>query len=102
MFFGIGETNGIPTSVPGIQFSDAEKQQLFQILTSGISPRVQNLLDREVPLRNGLKVHILKIEPDGYLHRVKYDDNRYYKRTGTIIISMESSDVETFSVVLAR
>jgi len=96
LFFGIAETNGIPTSIPGIQFEDATKQQLFQILSTGISPRVQNLHDREVSLRNGLKVLILKIEPDGYLHQVKYDDNRYYKRTGTITISMESSDVETF------
>jgi hypothetical protein len=96
LFFGIAETNGIPTSISGIQFDDAAKQQLFQILTSGISPRVQNLFDREVALYNGLKVLILKIEPDRYLHQVKYDDNRYYKRTGTITIAMESSDVETF------
>jgi hypothetical protein len=96
LVFGIAETNGIPTSISGIQFDDAAKQQLFQILTSGISPRVQNLFDREVPLCNGLKALILKIEPDGYLHQVKYNDNRYYKRTGTITIAMESSDVETF------
>jgi hypothetical protein len=96
LFFAIAETNGIPTSIPGIQFDDAAKQQLFEILTSGISPRVQNLSEREVSLRNSLKVIILKIEPDGYLHQVKYGDNRYYKRTGTITISMESSDVETF------
>jgi hypothetical protein len=96
LVFGIAETNGIPTSIPGIQFDDAAKQQLFQILTSGIWPRVQNLFDREVPLCNGLKVLILKIEPDDYLHQVKYNDNRHYKRTGTITIAMESSDVETF------
>lgn len=96
LVFGIAETNGIPTSIPGIQFDEAAKQQLFQILTSGISQRVQNLFDREVPLCNGLKVLILKIEPDGHLHQVKYNDNRYYKRTGTITITMESSDVETF------
>jgi len=96
LFFGIAETNGIPTSISGIQFDDAAKQQFFQILTSGISPRVQNFFHGEIPLCNGLKVLILKIQPDGYLHQVKYDDNRYYKRTGTITIAMESSDVETF------
>ena len=96
ILFGISESNGTPSGIPGIQFDDTFKQQLFQILMSGISPRIQRLNERVVPLKNGYKVLVLKLEPDGYLHQVKYDDNRYYKRAGTITIAMESSDVETF------
>ena len=69
---------------------------MYQILTSGISPRIQSIVDVNVPLRSGKHVLILNVKPDGYLHQVKYEDNRYYKRTGTITVSMDSSDVETF------
>ena len=96
LFFGIEETNGVPSGVPGIDFNDDIRQRTHQILTSGLSPRVQSIKDVSIRLRNGKSVLILKIEPDGYLHQVKYDDERYYKRAGTITVSMQSSDVETF------
>ncbi|PCJ54621.1 MAG: hypothetical protein COA79_21805 [Planctomycetota bacterium] len=96
LFFGISETNDIPSDIPGITFNDTTSQQLFQIIMSGITPRIQSLVDHVINLKNGLQVLVLKIEHDGYLHQVKYNDNRFYKRVGTITITMESSDVESF------
>lgn len=96
IFFGVIETNGMPTSAPGIEYDDSVRQKIHQILTSGISPRIQSMSDAAIKLKNNKHVLALKIQPDGYLHQVKYNDNRYYKRTGTITINMESSDVETF------
>lgn len=96
LFFGISEKNGRPSGVPGIDVDDTAKQQLYQVLTSGVSPRIQSITDETIPLRNGKNVLLLKLEPDGYLHQVKYNDERYYKRAGTITVSMQSSDVETF------
>ncbi|MGD0885234.1 MAG: ATP-binding protein [Thermodesulfovibrionales bacterium] len=96
LFFGITATNGTPTSIPGIDFDEKAKERLYQILLSGVSPRIQSIQDCPVHLRNGKVVLILKTDPDGYLHQVKYDDERYYKRAGTITVSMQSADVETF------
>lgn len=96
ILFGVAESNGVVDGVPGVEFGDTEQQQLMQVATSGIAPRVQNIEQTVIALRNNKAVLVLRIEPDGYLHQVKYDDNRYYKRTGTITIAMESSDVETF------
>jgi len=96
IIFGLSEANGVVSGIPGIEFGDIEQQRLIQIITSGIAPRLQSVAHNSVPLRNGNKALVVKVEPDGYLHQVKYDDNRYYKRTGTITIAMESSDVESF------
>jgi hypothetical protein len=96
ILFGIKETNGDPISVDGIQYDDTIGTRLRQIITTGISPRMQNVREKSVSLKNGKRVLILKIEPDGYLHQVKYGDNRYHRREGTITITMESADVETF------
>jgi len=96
ILYGAEEANGVLAGLPGIDYDESVRQQFFQIVTSGISPRLQALSDKAVPLRNGKHVLVLKVEPDGYLHQVKYNDNRYYKRTGTITIAMESSDVESF------
>lgn len=96
VLFGISELDGLISGIPGIVCNDSVQQQFFQIVTTGIDPRIQTLLHTLVPLRNGNGAFIVKIEPDGYLHQVKYQDNRFYKRTGTITIAMESADVETF------
>jgi len=96
ILFGIKETNGYPTSIEGIRYDDSIGTRLRQVIASGISHRMQNIGEKSVSLKNGNKVLILKIEPDGYLHQVKYGDNRYYKREGTITLTMESADVETF------
>lgn len=96
ILYGISEANGVISGIPGIDFNDTIQQQFFQIVTSGIAPRLQNVSHTQIRLRGGKHVFVIKAELDGYLHQVKYDDNRYYKRTGTITIAMESSDVETF------
>jgi len=96
ILFGVSEANGVVSGIPGIAFADTEQQQFMQIITSGIAPRLQSVVHHILPLRNGKQALVVKVEPDGYPHQVKYDDNRYYKRTGTITIAMESSDVESF------
>jgi hypothetical protein len=96
IFFGIAENDGWPSDIPGITFNETILQQLYQILTSGISPRLQVVTETVIPLKKGNTVLVIKVQPDGYLHQVKYHDNRFYKRTGTITVLMESSDVETF------
>ncbi|GAG64814.1 unnamed protein product, partial [marine sediment metagenome] len=95
LFFGIEESNGIPMNLSGIDFDDNTRQQFYQILTSGVAPRLQSMIDTEIKLQNGKSIFVVKINPDGILHQVKYDDNRFYKRTGTITIHMDSADVET-------
>ena len=96
ILYGVSEASGVIADIPGIEYNEPVQQRFFQIVTSGISPRIQAFSEKAVPLRNGKHVLLLKVSPDGYLHQVKYDDNRYYKRTGTITIAMESSDVESF------
>ncbi len=96
ILFGVAESNGVVSDIPGIDFADTDQQQFLQILTSGIAPRIQTLTHKSITLRNGKTALVVRVESDGYLHQVKYDDNRYYKRTGTITIAMESSDVESF------
>ncbi|OQB20611.1 MAG: Divergent AAA domain protein [Euryarchaeota archaeon ADurb.Bin190] len=96
ILFGVNEEKGFPISINGIKYEDTIKTKLYQIISSGISPRIQEIPERIVHLENGNKIVILRIEPDGYLHQVKYGDNRYYKRVGTITIPMESADIEMF------
>ncbi len=78
------------SGIPGIAFDESVQQQLYQVLTTGITPRLQSLEHTVIRLRNGKDIVVVKVEPDGYLHQVKYEDNRYYKRTSTITIAMES------------
>lgn len=96
LFFGIAEKNEIPYGIPGIQFDNRKKRQILQILTSGISPHFEHFYQHVISLKNGLKVLVIRINPDGKLHQVKYGDNRYYKRVGTITVIMDSFEIETF------
>lgn len=96
ILFGVAEKNGIMSTVPGIEFNDEIEQQMFQVATSGVSPRLQAFDHVVIPLKNGLSVVVLKMTPDGILHQVKYGDNRHYKRTGTITIPMDGADLESF------
>jgi hypothetical protein len=96
IFFGVDESNGVAASLAGIEYSEALGQQINQILTSGIVPRVQSISSFPVRLRSGKHVLVLSIGVDGHLHQVKYEDNRCYKRAGTITVPMDSLDIETF------
>ena len=60
ILFGIGENNGIPISLDGIQYDDAVKTRLYQVISSGISPRMQIIPEQVVSLSNGKQVLILK------------------------------------------
>ncbi len=96
IFFGIHESNGVAVSLAGIEYCEALDQQVNQILTSGIAPRIWSISTHPVRLCSGRHVLVLRIDVDGNLHQVRYDDNRYYRRVGTITVPMDSSDIGHF------
>lgn len=96
LIFGVAEEEGVPSEILGIDFSDERMNQFFQVLTSGISPTLQSVDYGLADLTNGKKALVLRVCKDGKLHQVKYEDNRYYKRVGTITVQMESTDIESF------
>jgi|GEM_PF-3200931 len=96
IIIGISEEDGKPKEIVGFDYNDKIANQVLQVITSGINPRLQYVESREVSLENGKIALIVKISSDGYLHQVKYDDDRYYRRVGRITVRMESADIETF------
>jgi hypothetical protein len=80
----------------GVPFTSEEEDRLTQILTSGISPRVQKLEIKKIPVGQDRCVVIVSVGADRQLRQVKHDDNRFYKRMGKLTLVMEASDVAHF------
>ena len=63
VLYGVSEANGVISGIPGIDFDDPRQQQFFQIVTSGIAPRVQSLSHTIIRLRNGRSAFVVRVEP---------------------------------------
>jgi hypothetical protein len=97
LIFGIAEdSDGRADQIVGIPFSGDDEDKFNQIVTSGITPRLQRFEPHKVPIGPDRVIFVVKVTPDGQLRQVKHDDNRYYKRVGRITVFMEPSDVASF------
>ncbi len=84
LIFGVTESAGVPTSIPGVQIGDIDHEILRfdSIIRDGLSPRIRHTT-RAVPLANGRYVLIVLSERSWYgPHRVIFKgDSRFYGRT---------------------
>ena len=82
--FGMTESGGVPTRIPGVQIGDTDQEILRfdSIIRDGLSPRIRHTT-RAVPLANGRYVLIIRSERSWYgPHRVIFKgDSRFYGRT---------------------
>ena len=84
LVFGMTESAGVPTDIPGVQIGDTDQEILRfdSIIRNGLSPRIRHA-PRAVPLANGRYVLMIRSERSWYgPHRVIFKgDSRFYGRT---------------------
>ncbi|HLM99178.1 MAG TPA: ATP-binding protein [Bryobacteraceae bacterium] len=84
LVFGMTESAGVPTAIPGVQIGNTDQEILRfdNIIRDGLSPRIRHTT-RAVPLTNGGYVLIIRSERSWYgPHRVIFKgDSRFYGRT---------------------
>ena len=84
LVFGVTESAGVPTGIPGVQIGDTDQEILRfdSIIRDGLSPRIRHTT-RAVPLASGRYVLIIRSERSWYgPHRVIFKgDSRFYGRT---------------------
>lgn len=63
VFYGIEESQGLPTSIPGLPGAnlDAEILRLEQMLSRGVEPRIPGISMAPVPMANGERVLSVRI-----------------------------------------
>jgi len=100
LVFGVAENgSGYAADLVGFEPVPNEhdcEEQIRQIVASGVSPHLQGFDLKFVPLRNGRKALVIRVNNDGSLHQVRYNDNRFYKRVGNITMVMDPADIATF------
>jgi Putative DNA-binding domain len=84
LIFGMTESGGVPTGVPGIALADPDQTilQLDGIIRTGLDPRIRHT-SRAIKLVSGQYVLIIRSEQSWYgPHRVIFKGNgRFYART---------------------
>jgi len=84
LVFGMTESGGVPTGIPGVDIGNTDQEVLRfdSIIRDGLSPRIRHTT-RAVLLANGGYVLIIRSERSWYgPHRVVFKgDSRFYGRT---------------------
>ncbi len=97
IIYGIRENgNARAAAADGIPFDSQDEDRLVQVITSGITPRLQLFEITKVPVARDRFVVVVRVQRDGELRQVKYNDNRSYKRVGKLTVVMEPSDYSAF------
>ena len=67
LIFGIAESGGVPTDIPGVQISDIDQeiQRFESIIRTVLAPRIRNSI-RAVTLQKGGYVLIIRAEQSWY------------------------------------
>jgi hypothetical protein len=96
LFFGISESAGVPTGVPGVQIGDTDQEilRLDSIIRTGLAPRIRHLT-RAVPLANGRHVMVIRSERSWYgPHRVIFKGgSRFWGRTSNGKYELDVTDL---------
>ncbi|HEY6345294.1 MAG TPA: ATP-binding protein [Bryobacteraceae bacterium] len=96
LIFGIIESAGAPTSVPGVEIVDTDQEilRLDSIIRTGLSPRIRHS-PRAVPLANGRYVLLIRSERSWYgPHRVTFKgDSRFWGRTSNGKYELDVTDL---------
>jgi hypothetical protein len=94
--FGITESAGAPTGIPGVQIADPDQEilRLDGIIRTGLGPRIRHTT-RAIPLANGRHVLIIRAEHSWYgPHRVIFKgDGRFYGRTSNGKYELDVTDL---------
>lgn len=103
LFYGIEETGGIPTAIPGIQTADADAEirRLDSIVRSSIDPRLPGVHLRAIPLSNGAYVLVIRV-PQSWAspHMVVFkNSSRFFSRTSA---GKYQLDVRELRAIFAR
>ncbi len=84
LIFGITESAGAPTDVPGLQIADIDQEilRIDSIIRTGLAPRVRHTT-RAIRLATGRYVLVIRAERSWYgPHRVVFKgDSRFWART---------------------
>jgi hypothetical protein len=96
LIFGMMESTGVPTTIPGVQIGDPDQEilRLDSVIRSGLSPRIQHST-RAVPLASGRYVLIIRSERSWYgPHRIIFkSDSRFYGRTSNGKYELDVTDL---------
>ena len=96
LIFGMTESAGIPTGVPGVRIANPDQEILGfdSIIRTGLAPRIRHTT-RAVPLANGLHALIIRSERSWYgPHRVIFrGDSRFWGRTSNGKYELDVTDL---------
>ena len=96
ILFGIDETGGIPTSIPGLTSGlDSEILRIESILQTGLQPRIPRIQSREIRLSSGVSVLHIRI-PNSWIspHMVTFQNvSRFYSRNSAGKYQLDVSEI---------
>ena len=96
LIFGITESAGVPTGIPGVQVADIDQEvlRLDSIIRTGLAPRIRHST-KAVHLSNGRHVLIIRAERSWYgPHRVVFKgDSRFWGRTSNGKYELDVTDL---------
>jgi hypothetical protein len=96
LIFGMTESAGVPTGIPGVQIADPDQEilRVDNIIRSGLQPRIRHTTVA-VPLVNGRYVFIIRSEHSWYgPHRVIFrGDSRFWGRTSNGKYELDVTDL---------
>ena len=109
LIFGIGEKDGIPHEICGIEIESKDKFELdIKNLLNQIKPRLPNIALNCISLENGKVVVALFVRHDSfapYIHLENGNNYRIYKRTTNSNMTMSYSEIRNMfsqSIVLEK
>src|ERR1035438_8049877 len=96
LIFGMTESAGVPSGMPGVQIANTDQEilRLDSIIRTGLAPRIRHTT-RAVPLANGRHVLIIRSERSWYgPHRVVFKgDSRFWGRTSNGKYELDVTDL---------
>jgi predicted HTH transcriptional regulator len=89
--YGVIEQGHEPITVDdGVDPSEYSREWLEEVIRSNVSPRIQSLLIKQIPLPSGRVSYVLDIPAATSLAPHQAADKRYYKRFNFQSVPMES------------
>jgi hypothetical protein len=96
LIFGMTESAGVPTGIPGVQVANVDQEilRIDSIIRTGLSPRIRHTT-RAVPIANGRHVLIIRSERSWYgPHRIVFKgDSRFWGRTSNGKYELDVTDL---------
>lgn len=96
LIFGVEETDGVASAIPGIPLlsEDNERLRIENLLTTAISPRLSGLGFKQIPLNADRAIFIVRVPRSlNAPHMATNGDNRFYGRHSSGRFTMDVHQV---------